>query len=141
MMLLAFSQNYEIPDKMHQFYELAYDALYKRHDRYKPGGFKRQFQSTKDEDEFKRVFSYFWLLTFYEQKFAFSSSTAEKYIRSAIELNQSKFGTSPYIDDLCSAVCIMIKEGNDYVFPHRSFQEYFAAYCLCLLYTSDAADE
>lgn len=133
MMLLAFSQNYEIPDKMHQFYELAYDALYKRHDRYKPGGFKRQFQSTKDEDEFKRVFSYFCLLTFYEQKFAFSSSTAEKYIRSAIELNQSKFGTSPYIDDLCSAVCIMIKEGNDYVFPHRSFQEYFAAYCLAFV--------
>jgi len=24
----------------------------------------------------------------------------------------------------------LIKEGNDYVFPHRSFQEYFAAYCL-----------
>lgn len=130
MMLLAFSQNYDIPDKMHQFYELAFEALYKRHDSYKPRGFKRQFMSTKDEDEFRRVFSYFCLLTFYEQKFEFNQSALDGFISSAIDLNQSKFSSSSYVADLCDAVCILIKDGSQFAFPHRSFQEYFAAYCL-----------
>lgn len=130
MMLLAFGQNYDIPEKMHQFYELAFEALYKRHDSYKPRGFKRQFMSTKDEDEFRRVFSYFCLLTFYDQKFEFNQNTLNKYISSAIELNHSTFSPDSYVADLCDAVCILIKDGSQYAFPHRSFQEYFAAYCL-----------
>lgn len=133
MMLLAFSQNYDIPEKMHQFYELAFEALYKRHDSYKPGGFKRQFQSTRDEDEFKRVFAFFCLLTFYEQKFSFPQTSIEHYVSSAISLNLSRFSSTSYVKDLCDSVCILIKEGNQYTFPHRSFQEYFAAYCLAFV--------
>jgi len=130
MMLLTFSQSYDIPDKTHQFYESAFDALYKRHDSYKPGGFKREFLSTNDEDVFKRTLSYFCLLSYYEQSFNFSATKLDKYIRQAIDLSGCGVGSSDYIKDLVSAVCLLIKEGNDYTFAHRSFQEYFAAYCI-----------
>ena len=57
---------------MHLFYQQAFDALYQRHDSYKPGGYKREFRAKLSEDVFKAVVSYFCLLTYYQEKFSFS---------------------------------------------------------------------
>ena len=45
------------------------------------------------------------------------------------KISNSVIGFDPdnFIFDLENAVCLMHKDGLEYVFSHRSFQEYFSA--------------
>ena len=130
MMLLTYSHNFDIPDKMHLFYQQAYNALYQRHDNLKPGGFKRDFHCKISEDSFKRTFAYFCLLSYYDQVFSFDRDKAIRYISLAIKAENLDIDAGKFLDDLCESVCMLTIEGLEYTFSHRSFQEYFAAYCL-----------
>ncbi len=133
MMLLTFSYNFDIPDRMHLFYQQAFDVLYQRHDSYKSGGFTREFKTKLSEDVFKRIISYFCLVTYYGEEFIFSREGAILSLKKAIELFGARADASDMLDDLNLCVCFLIQEGLQYVFSHRSFQEYFAAYCMAIV--------
>ncbi len=130
MMLLTYSHNFSIPEKMHLFYEQAFDALYSRHDSHKPGGYKRQFNVNLSEDEFKRLFSYFCLVTYYDEKVTFSKIELISYINKAVRLEGCSIDPDMFLNDLVNSVCMLVPDGIVYSFSHRSFQEFFAAYCL-----------
>lgn len=133
MMLLAFNYENDIPNKMHLFYAQAFDALYKRHDRNKPGVYRREFSCSIGEDDFKRLFSYFCLYTYYKEELEFDRDTFLSRIKSASEMSRIQIEPSEFLEDLTKSVCLIIKDGMIYTFSHRSFQEYFAAYCLCFV--------
>lgn len=130
MMLLTFSHNLDIPDKMHLFYDQAFEALYQRHDSHKPGGFKREFKTALSEDTLKRLLSYFCLVSYYDQRFTFERQDALDYVSKAAMLEQCNVNPTEYLHDMDESVCLLVREGLTYTFSHRSFQEYFAAYCL-----------
>lgn len=137
MMLLTFSYNYDIPDKMHLFYHQAFDALYQRHDSHKPGGYKRNFCCDLAEDGFKRLLSYFCLITYFEQIFEFDKDALISNIRKAISIEKVDIKAEDFASDLCDCVCLVVKDGLTYTFAHRSFQEYFAAYYLAFVTTKN----
>lgn len=58
MMLLTYEQLAEIPEKIHIFYEQAFDTLYHKHDALK-SQYKRKSYSNLPIDDFKRIFSAF----------------------------------------------------------------------------------
>lgn len=130
MMLLTYQHNKEIPDRMHLFYEDAYLALFKRHDRNKPGGYHRKRNCSLREDEFKRLFSYFCLLTYYDQKYEFRHQDCIRYIDAAKGIVKLDLDSADFLEDIISSVCLMVRDGSEIFFTHRSFQEYFSAYCL-----------
>lgn len=140
MMLLAFSKKYDIPDKMHQFYELAFQALYDRHDAYKPGGYEREFRCKIGEGNFRRLLSYLCLASYYEENFSFSRPSLLSYIEKAKSLMAVEHDSADFLHDLVHNVCIIVPEGLDYAFSHRSFQEYFSAYCMAFV-TSKNVDK
>lgn len=133
MMLLTFSMNFGIPDRLTSFYAQAFDALYQRHDTHKPGGYTREFSSNLSEDDFKRLFSYFCLVTYHKQQYSFDRDQIIEAIKTASRTGNIEEFPEKYLDDLCNCVCLLVKEGLMYTFSHRSFQEYFAAYCLSKL--------
>lgn len=60
MMYITFIDNNMIPEHLTDFYDNAYDALYKRHDANKEGLFNREYKCKKvGEREFKDLFAYF----------------------------------------------------------------------------------
>lgn len=130
MMLLTFSHNFDIPNTMHVFYDQAFNALFERHDSHKPGGYKREFKTNMSEFEFKRLLSYFCLISYFDNAIEFTKPTILAYIDKAIKVEKLDVKPEHFLYDLEECVCMVVLDGNVYSFPHRTFQEYFAAYCL-----------
>nr|WP_294840471.1 NACHT domain-containing protein [uncultured Methylotenera sp.] len=135
IMLLTYGENAEIPSKLSIFYNQAFDALFRRHDAYK-GAYSRDRLTTLDSQDFSRIFSLFCLQTYDKRLFKMPRSVCYEYIEKSIKILDIQVNPDDYINDLLSAVCLMIEDGLEIAFSHRSFQEYFTA-----LYISTAAPE
>lgn len=137
IMLLTFENRASIPDRLNDFYEQAFGALFYRHDASK-GAYKRDIASNLGYEDFRKVFSYFCFKSFFKDQYSFTERELLDYIEEAITKNiiDKKFSTLDFFNDLKNSVCMLICEGNEYKFIHRSFQEYFAA-----VYTTQLSDE
>lgn len=51
-------------------------------------------------------------------------------VLNKISVNKVVFEVNNYIYDLVNALCVLYREGLNYKFTHRSFQEYFVAFFL-----------
>ena len=127
MMLLTYEQLAEIPEKIHIFYEQAFDTLYHKHDALK-SLYKRKSYSGLPIDDFKKIFSTFCIITFAERKISFTYKELIDYLGKAINIEGFEVKPTNIFKDLVKSVCILQKDGNIYTFTHRSFQEYFTAY-------------
>ncbi len=127
MMLLTYEQLAEIPEKVHIFYEQAFDTLYHKHDALK-SLYKRKSYTSLPIDDFKRIFSTFCIITFSERKMSFSHQEIIDFLKKSIDIEGFNVNANSFLSDLIKSVCIIQKDGNIYTFSHRSFQEYFAAY-------------
>ena len=132
MMYITFIDNNVIPEHLTDFYEAAYDTLYKRHDANKDGVFERDYKCKKlGQKEFKDLFAYFCFQSYFVQQYEFSKEQICEYIRNGIErLNLKKLIEKPemFFNDIKDIVCLIVEEGSIFKFTHRSFQTYFAAY-------------
>jgi len=138
IMLMTFEGRISIPDSKTDFYEQAFSALFHRHDARKKGGYKREILSGLSYEDFKKVFSYFCFRSFFKNQYEFTEPTALENIARAKEKTYSygDFNEIDYLNDMVKAVCVLVHEGLNFRFSHRSFQEYFAA-----LYSTQLSDE
>jgi NACHT domain len=127
MMLITFKEIAHIPNKLHIFYEQAFDALYFKHDAAKETAYRRKIHSELPIDEFKRCLSCFCVVTYSKERFSFTESEITDYICKAIEISKVNTQSERFLADLFQSVCILRRDGLHIVFTHRSFQEYFAA--------------
>jgi hypothetical protein len=137
MMLLTFEQFAQIPDKMHVFYEQAFDTLYLKHDALK-ASYKRQTYTNLSIDDFKRLFSTFCLITYFEQAFSFDETLIREYLKRSVEISKIGVEVDSLLRDLLESVCLIQRDGIYYNFSHRSFQEYFCAYFISRSSDSEA---
>lgn len=127
MMLITFEQYGHIPDKMHIFYEHAFDALFFRHDATKEGAYRRQTHGKLPIDEFRDCLSAFCLVSYSKERISFTNVEVHETIKQALAIEQKDVAGSDFLNDLVEAVCLLQMEGLQYQFTHRSFQEYFVA--------------
>lgn len=128
IMLLTFENYAEIPEKLHLFYANAFETLYEKHDATK-AGYRREIKSNLSFDDFRTVFSYFCFSTYRQGKIEFTRDELTGILKKISE-KKLAFKTNDYIDDLENALCLLYKDGLNYRFAHRSFQEYFSAFFL-----------
>lgn len=127
IMLLTYGDSAEIPRKLSSFYHQAFEALFHGHDALK-GSFKRDRATDLDIYEFAKLFSAFCILTFDARAFRFSRIDALRHVRKSIELTGlHRVSPEGFLDDARQAVCMLLEDGLELAFIHRSFQEYFAA--------------
>lgn len=134
IMLLTYDNYAEIPEKLHLFYENAFETLYSKHDATK-SGYRRELRSSLSYDSFKKVFSYFCFVTYVQGKTEFSYDDLVTVLKK-FSINKVNFEIEDYIFDLVNSLCVLYKEGLSYKFAHRSFQEYFVA-----LFFKELSDE
>ncbi|MDQ4421385.1 NACHT domain-containing protein [Sphingobium sp. DEHP117] len=130
LMMLTYEQNANIPDKMHLFYQRAFETLFEKHDTYKEQ-YERKTKSGLRIDEFSKLFSTFCMNTYLTETFEFSHVGILEAIDDAISYCGYTTSADNFLFDLIESVCLVQKEGLFYSFIHRSFQEYFSALFLC----------
>lgn len=128
MMLITFDQFAHIPDKIHIFYEYAFDALFFKHDAAKHGGYRRKTQTGMPIDDFKNCLSSFCITTYMKEKFEFTDQEFRDFLQRALTFEKKIVDLEKFINDLLEAVCIFQRDGLHLTFTHRSFQEYFSAF-------------
>ncbi len=128
MMLITFDQFAHIPDKIHIFYEYAFDALFFRHDASKHGGYRRKLRTEMPIDDFKNCLSSFCISTYAKEKLQFTESEFRDHLKKALDFESKSVDIDNFATDLLEAVCVFQKDGLFLTFTHRSFQEYFAAF-------------
>lgn len=141
IMLLTFDNRASIPDKLNDFYEQAFATLYNIHDATK-GGFKREIRCGLGYEDFKLIFAYICFKSYFEDQYEFTEKSIREYIEKAKQKYKEniKFEVDDFKEDLVKSVCMLVREGLNYRFSHRSFQEYFAAWYTCKL-TDDVLEK
>jgi len=131
IMLLTFNNHASIPEKLNDFYEEAFSTLFNMHDATKDC-YVRDIRTNLGCEDFKTVFAYICFKSYFAGEFEFSESSLREYIQSAKnKFTTLRFSVDDFQEDLTLSVCMLIKDGLNYRFSHRSFQEYFAAWYTC----------
>jgi hypothetical protein len=126
IMLLTYSDVAHIPQKLSTFYAQAFEALFHRHDALK-SGYERERRSGLDIQDFGRAFSAFSVLSYDRREFSFTRTRAIEVVDAARDAAMLRFDSNAFLDDAIQAVCLLVEEGLEVAFAHRSFQEYFVA--------------
>jgi len=128
MFILAFENHPEIPNKKSAFYKNVFDTLYSKHDGITKGSFPREKKTKLKRENFEDILSIFSYLTIIEGEYSYTNEYLSK-ILAIVKKNKRDldFEIEDIIYDFQTSISIMIKDGFEYKFPHRSMQEYFAA--------------
>lgn len=137
LLYLAFGYRRDLPNGKHIFYEQVYYALFLDHDKSKGGAYVHPKRSNLNIDEFHKVLRTLGFITL-KQGVSYTRETLidslQRVKKKVLEIN---FNECDFIYDLEHIVPLFTKEGNEYRWCHKSFQEYFAASYIC----SDAKEK
>lgn len=126
IMLLTFSDAADVPKRLSVFYQQAFETLFQRHDALKEG-YKRNLRSNLDIADFSRVFSGFCLISYKTRVFTFFLEDIIKILEKVKLLTQIDFDPECIFHDLSQGTSLLVEDGNQISFTHRSFQEFFTA--------------
>lgn len=130
LMVTLFVMNYrgslEIPTNQHEFYKNLFTILISRHDKTKPG-FKREANSGLNELELQEVFEEFCFITFSIDVLVFDDSKAIEVIKDCLENQNLSDSPRLVLRDLSKNLCLILKDGLEYTFIHKSIQEFYYA--------------
>lgn len=128
LMVTLFVKQYEaslkIPKNQNEFYENLFHNIASLHDNTK-AGYNRKLNSSLDISKLQEVFEEFCFITSNEQKLVFSKKETIEKIKKC--LNKQNINDNPenILKDFSTVVCLLLKDGSEYSFIHRSIQEYF----------------
>lgn len=134
----AFGYNNTIDKNITVFYDELFNALYKGHDLTK-AGFCRIKSSSLDIEKFRNLFRSFSFTSLYENKSYFSNESEvletirKSSLLSSIQLDNYR----GFLSDLNESVPLLIKDGLEYKFIHKTISEFFAAEFLTYSEVSD----
>lgn len=126
IMLLTYGDWAEIPSTLSRFYDQAFQALYQRHDANK-GAFYRDRKAKLDSQQYSLIFANFALRTYEKRQIKMTRDQCLSHLQDSIEKSALDVSPDDYLEDSLKAVCLLLEDGLDIVFAHRSFQEYFVA--------------
>ncbi|MFT5119846.1 MAG: putative NACHT family NTPase [Psychrobacter glaciei] len=116
----------DIPESQTEFYKALFSVLTSRHDKTKPG-YKRELSCNLNESQLQGVFEEFCYLTGNKDKLILSYSEAIEIIKKCLVNQKIENSPEDVLEDFSKVVCLLLKDGLNYSFVHKSIQEYFYA--------------
>jgi hypothetical protein len=126
LLVVIYKASQEIPAQLSDFYESLFKLLLQRHDGTKPG-YRRRRLCTINDSDYRRAFE---ALCYFAKKHKqglwkheLISATAEEALK-AVDIEED---SESFLNDIIKITCLIVKDGEEYRFIHKSVQEYYAA--------------
>jgi hypothetical protein len=126
LLVLVYKAEQKIPEQFSDFYENLFQTMLLRHDKSKPG-FVRAKNCQINERKLQELFEAFCFLASKESLTTINSDHIYTLAKNAIENTKIDCDTSNFIKDISKIACMIIEEGLEFHFIHKSVREYHAA--------------
>lgn len=127
LLCIVYRAEHRLPETVHEFYDLVFQTLLYRHDQQKEG-YERPRKSGLGNHQFSAVFENFCIRTSLDQQLRLSQEKATEIISIALAKEGSDESLADkYFNDLTKITCLLVKDGTEYQFLHKSIQDYFSA--------------
>ena len=128
MFIFTFKAYPELPKYKNKFYSNVFDILCTKHDSFTKKGFwLHERKSGLQNDELENVLKWFSYITIFRGKYNFDELYLKDCFREIIKKLNVTCDVDNLIYDLTVSIAIMIQDGTEFTFPHKSLQEYFTA--------------
>lgn len=128
MFIFTFNTYPELPKYKSKFYSNVFDTLCTKHDAFTKKGFwLHERKSGLKNDDFENILKWFSYVTIFKGKYSFDENYLKERLKEIVEKLKLNLDLENLIYDLTVSIAIMIQDGTDYTFPHKSLQEYFTA--------------
>lgn len=128
MFIFTFNSYPEIPKYKSKFYWNVFDTLCTKHDSFTKKGFwLHERKSNLLNDDLENILKWFSYVTLFKGKYNFEIDYLKKVLQEILLKLNLDTNIDNLIYDLTVSIAIIIQDGTDYTFPHKSLQEYFTA--------------
>lgn len=127
MFVSTFRKYPELPGRKSTFYRNVFDTLYSQHDSFSKTNFVREKKSNLKYHEFEQVINGLAYVSLFNGQYTFSRRELSSILGKVINKLGFECETNDLIHDLVVPLPILIEDGNDFSFPHKSLQEFFCA--------------
>ncbi|MEA9411905.1 NACHT domain-containing protein [Flavobacterium sp. PL02] len=128
MFIFTFNAYPELPKYKSKFYWNVFDTLCTKHDSFTKKGFwLHERKSNLLNDDFENILKWLSYATIFKGKYNFDYEYFKKTLLEILSKLGLKCELDNLIYDLTVSISIIIQDGTDYTFPHKSLQEYFTA--------------
>lgn len=126
LLVISYKAEQKIPEQFSDFYEHLFQTLLSRHDKSKPG-YIRPKKSSLNERKMQEFFEAFCFLASKKAITTMSYDEIHSLAEDAVKLSTIKCDANSFIEDVSKIACLVVKEGWNFHFIHKSVREYHAA--------------
>lgn len=127
LLAIHYVEEGEVPQSLAGFYEKLFHIMCSRHDATKPG-YVREFNSKLNKDDLNKVFNAFCLECSRNNYTSLSHEEAKDFAEKALKHSgHSNESESLFLSDIVKVTCLLLKEGYQLHFIHKSIMEFHAA--------------
>ncbi len=126
LLLMSYKSFQKIPDQLSDFYESIFSVLLQRHDGTKPA-FTRPRLCSLNDSQYRELFDALCYETKVSRKSNFNAQEIFKLLDKAMTITGLEEEATKYLKDIVNVTCLILYEGKEYRFIHRSVQEYYAS--------------
>lgn len=128
MFILTYKDYPEIPKTKSKFYFNVFDTLTVKHNSVsKREGFVHPRKTSLNFEEFDRILQGFSFIATLDNEFKFSRSYLKTKLQTVKSLISLKYDIDELIYDMQVCIAILTEDGDEFSFPHRTMQDYFAS--------------
>ncbi len=127
LLVLQYKSFQNLPTNLSEFYDALFQTLLQRHDGTKPG-FTRHRNCKLDDIQYRSVFEALCILAKKSSQQTFTSKQLYDLTNAALKESDLKSNAADYIDDIVRITCLILREGEEHRFIHKTVQEYYTAF-------------
>ena len=117
----------DLPNTLPEFYDSVFNVLSSTHDGNKPGYLRQKATSLGNSDLEKLFCAFSFASKELFRKNSLSHRQFEESFENATKISDVKCTLEGFKADITETICLMVKDGLDTAYIHKSIQEYYVA--------------